>query len=185
MSSNQATQPDYSNAAYVVSADNHVMRNDMARSLEEHADEIRRQIRRLDASYLGAFFGRLFRQNPWLDSITLSFQPSMENDDAGGYFTVVNGRVDEVANVVGVEAPEDVRDDSGAFDSDLACNFLSREVEDNDTGLYEGLVDDIGELSDVTITARRAPLADLLAQPEINGNAVFERLFPDRAEAIR
>ncbi|WP_353627684.1 hypothetical protein ABNQ24_06880 [Ralstonia pseudosolanacearum] len=131
---------------------------------------------RLAQSWTGAFLASILVAEPWLAAFDLRITASHEYNDQGGTFLSYSSATSEVRTVEGVTLPDTVVDDDGAFDEDLAADYLTEQFNACERDILVTLAHD--DATELTVEVRRGPMAALLAAGSVSGSDAFQALFP-------
>ncbi|API73564.1 hypothetical protein [Ralstonia pseudosolanacearum] len=168
-----SAQPDY------LVSDGRLQLNEAGQAFNELRARIEHEAAQLDRSWAGAFLASILIAEPWLAAFDLNITVSHEYDDQGGTFLSYSSAVSEVRTVEGVTLPDTMVDD-GAFDEDLAANYLTEQFDACERDIYVTFRDD-DDSQELKIEVRREPIASLLVTGAVRGTDAFQALFPHQA----
>ena len=149
----------------------------------DQMQELRKVTTMIHAAYVGAVLVSLFKNHPWAEKATLRLETESVYDDAGGYFRSVSLGVRDVVARKGVDLPEEICDDQGAFDDDFAADKLECFMEDDTQDFAEVFMPD-GSMGTEMLTIERTSVSDMLNEPSVSGRDAFVRLFPEHSDAV-
>lgn len=171
-------------ASYVTEG-NRVGINVAGIALNAAYDRLRKDKHRLEATFAGAVFALLLKENPWLAIFRLSLTADTAYDDAGRYYRSIDAQVSDVRQRDGADLPEELaRCGQDALDEAAAEDRLAWALQEDAGEIYSGLAGGEDCYDTVHFEIRRDALGDLLERDSIDGREAFVRLFPEQRSLV-
>lgn len=167
-------------ADYILTMNGGLKRNAKGDAVTFNYFHAREPYDQLRAGWAGGVVVGIFREYPWLESMTIEMKASDEYDDDGRTYRSVSVGVADVERRQEIEPPEDAIVD-GQFDADIAASLVEPYVDHCGEDLYDTFYPDCDSNDDVTVKVCRETVSHLLDRDAISGKEAFTLLFPDYA----
>ena len=137
----------------------------------------------IDASYAGAYFARLLKLNPCIDSFDVELEVEMQYNDEGGMSRMVTAKASNLWSTA---------------DTDMSCEIFTKQqykdgaaealmndhLNDESESLYDGFTADPQSTETVRFQVSRSKISHLLDPTVVSGKEAFAVLFPDHTEKV-